>query len=758
MKKNIKTFIKKRLDNKNKPELEALQGKVGTIYKHVKKHIPSAYYVSCNDGIVKFGYNHSTCKCFFGECHDRENLYCYVHNNIIFGRCYSAKCKDKKLELGRIVETEDFNNCEKYHFNTQYLLKDKRFETTLNNALNHRKFIGIKSSYGTGKTYAINHILQQLNKKAKRVLFLCHRQLFSLDIKRRFPEFVSYLDIKDNTELINTDKLIISPESLHRLYSSESKIKGYDLIILDESESVLNQFLSPTVQNDKVINFTSFYDEYIRRADKVIMLDADLGARSKLLSTDTVYLINDYESENKKQINILPYAMHDKMIDSMICDINDNKKIALATLEASYGEYVLQAVQEQLPDKNIIFHRAAGNDSDKELLKDVNVNWKKCDLLIYSPQVSAGIDFSEVHFHKMYGYISSTESPRGFLQMLNRVRHLEDSIVNVLKGKTLSNNQNALLVSIEEVENHVSTIKTISIGEAEQVQSYIIYKRLELLSLQEEFNKNSACWLTSLINICDAKHIKIQFEEVQDVSDNKTQSGSTYTKTSTKIDKLMGVEDITGAEASRINDKKIKTADDKIKINKYFMKVSEIGDSTATDDLIIDYVKHQAKIQRLIYYLDKDLQPHQEYDRVKFDETLARNAVIDSCIDGLKDSMTPDEWVEYMERVHLPHNFKLLFNLQTKNDKYHNIKSVLESIGIVVKKNQKNKKENGRVIKITTDYIVAYDDSVMSAVNAIMKNKKIKTNSKINISSHTKHDKVVKCMFKSSHTDYQNTM
>ena len=119
------------------------------------------------------------------------------------------------MELGRTIEYEKFEKCEKYVFNTQYLLKDKRFKLTLNEALNHRKFIGIKSSYGTGKTYAINHILQQLNKtgKATRVLFFCHRQLFSIDIKRRYPEFVSYLDMQDNNELMNTDKLIISPES-----------------------------------------------------------------------------------------------------------------------------------------------------------------------------------------------------------------------------------------------------------------------------------------------------------------------------------------------------------------------------------------------------------------------------------------------------------------------------------------------------------------------------------------------------------------
>lgn len=37
-----------------------------------------------------------------------------------------------------------------------------------------------------------------------------------------------------------------------------------------------------------------------------------------------------------------------------------------------------------------------------EMLKDVNTHWKKCDLLIYTSTITAGVSFTEKHFDKAY--------------------------------------------------------------------------------------------------------------------------------------------------------------------------------------------------------------------------------------------------------------------------------------------------------------------------------------------------------------------
>ena len=44
--------------------------------------------------------------------------------------------------------------------------------------------------------------------------------------------------------MCKADKLIISPESVHKLWAKKNKRLEFDLIIIDESESVLGQFMS----------------------------------------------------------------------------------------------------------------------------------------------------------------------------------------------------------------------------------------------------------------------------------------------------------------------------------------------------------------------------------------------------------------------------------------------------------------------------------------------------------------------------------
>jgi hypothetical protein len=89
-----------------------------------------------------------------------------------------------------------------------------------------------------GKTKQLKNYL--VNNPTNRVLFISFRKTFSNEIKTKFPEFQSYIDQTN----LNIDKLIIQVDSLHKL-----DLIPYDLLILDECESIFNQLKSIQIKN-----------------------------------------------------------------------------------------------------------------------------------------------------------------------------------------------------------------------------------------------------------------------------------------------------------------------------------------------------------------------------------------------------------------------------------------------------------------------------------------------------------------------------
>ena len=170
---------------------------------------------------------------------------------------YYAKL-DNPILYSEIVKEDNIKHLdinEKYNkieINKQYLLdkdstlnnKDDIVETNITKFINDTdiKTLSILSPYGTGKSQLLHKIFDK--KSYKRILWISYRITLTDDISGNFKEFSSYLDHK-----YRDDKLIIQLESLLNLDTDlfeEDIVPSYDLIIMDEVESILNQFNSPT--------------------------------------------------------------------------------------------------------------------------------------------------------------------------------------------------------------------------------------------------------------------------------------------------------------------------------------------------------------------------------------------------------------------------------------------------------------------------------------------------------------------------------
>ena len=230
----------------------------------------------------------------------------------------------------------------------------------------------------------------------------------------------------------DADRLIIQIESLTKLSNNDfideytERIQQYDLIIIDEIESVLNQFNSPTLKNQSKQVY-EYFTELLFRKKKCIFLDGDLSDRGysfiNSISSEQINVINNIKME-QKTYNIV--FNRNEYIHNIITDLINNKNIAIISQSRSECDNFYNLLTDKFNNNNKVIKIYTSFTDDIEKQKDVNIEWK-CNCLIYSPTIEAGVSFDHNnHFDKIYGILcNNTTSQRSYMQMLNRIRKVK---------------------------------------------------------------------------------------------------------------------------------------------------------------------------------------------------------------------------------------------------------------------------------------------------------------------------------------------
>ena len=122
-----------------------------------------------------------------------------------------------------------------------------------------KKTLVVRSRYGSGKTTFLQRMVKKYDPK--RVLFVSYRQTLARDLMRNFGKlgFKNYLDSQEDPEVWNAPRLIVQMDSLmHVLYKNDQFISEdafdlrYDMIILDESESLLAHMDEKTMEKKEI--------------------------------------------------------------------------------------------------------------------------------------------------------------------------------------------------------------------------------------------------------------------------------------------------------------------------------------------------------------------------------------------------------------------------------------------------------------------------------------------------------------------------
>jgi hypothetical protein len=228
---------------------------------------------------------------------------------------YYEVIREYRIECNQEYLIPNARNIERrYLLDKDKLLDDNDNEvcSSLNDFFNDRniKSLSIKSPYDTGKTQLLKQVMTKFNPK--RVLWLSYRKTLTYDIYTNFNRFgfKSYLD-----HHYNADRIIIQLESLLHIegdcfFLEDDVIEDtqrYDLIIIDEIESILNQFSSDATFKGRNHMTFEYMMDIIKVSNKVIALDGDMACRSYSF-LDKLGLsinINNVMNFNTKTIRII---------------------------------------------------------------------------------------------------------------------------------------------------------------------------------------------------------------------------------------------------------------------------------------------------------------------------------------------------------------------------------------------------------------------------------------------------------------------
>lgn len=304
-----------------------------------------------------------------------------------------------------------------------------------------KKALAIKAKLGKGKTTAF---IQHIDKhRYDSILVITPRISFADSIFERLGresdyEFNHYRQRKGAE--ITANYVVCQNESLHRVSRS------FELIVIDECESVLYQSTSNTTHRENMGANFSKLKGLLMGSRRILCMDAFLTNRTLDFLTGMKIPVEVQSYTREQQLRTyVDVGEKENLISHLIADLRAGKKIYFfCSSKKKITDVFRPTIQKAIPEIKI-----AEYHSDRKL-KRVNVNeeWLKFDIVMTTATNTVGINFDldggARHFHKIYVYASAASHNlvRDIFQSTYRVRHLiDDQLVFYLDVRTMGFSQ-----------------------------------------------------------------------------------------------------------------------------------------------------------------------------------------------------------------------------------------------------------------------------------------------------------------------------
>lgn len=374
--------------------------------------------------------------CPFGD--ERCELYCSVHitrGRDVMLRCLS--CQRARL-LGPLDCMQHMQLFSKQYV-AQAFVDDDRLPRTL----------CINAPMGTGKTAFLRDTLRN-HPRWSCMGITCRRTLASFlveQLRLRSYEMVkragqdAYVQFFQNASERHPARLAIQLESLRSLRQHFKRagvpLPRLDLLVLDEYQSLMQQFMSETMAHRHRESF-EMLQWFVTTAERVVVLDADLmcsGAPWEQLqlwrSAEPLKLyLNLRLPSPRKRFHLMEYQA---AMDQLQRDVRDNEH-QLALVATSKLE--LKAVQRLLGETTLLHSSGSyTSESQPEEMEEVtrcNEHWPNLQMVCFSPTITVGVSY-EGAARRVYLLLGDSScTPETALQMVGRFRASTEVYVVVL--------------------------------------------------------------------------------------------------------------------------------------------------------------------------------------------------------------------------------------------------------------------------------------------------------------------------------------
>lgn len=692
---------------KNKPSTTNYNNKLLDL---VKKYHPTAHIATSNGNYQGFNYTNRKEPCpISNKIHTGSNgFYCYETNLGIYMRCHSTACKKyEAIHIGYVDEIDQVMH-DAIQINTQFLSKCDTMLDIVSKWNDMFKLLAVKSPMATGKTTLIKHILDTY--KYKKILWITHRQTLTHSLYGDFKKygFVSYISNKGN--LYNNDRLFVSLDSIERVCIDEYydpdgdgilhniiSIKHYDLVIIDECESVFAHISSPYLNkyNSDAFDIFTILTKMLHYANKIIFLDADIGIRTNIMMgtiNNNILVHNNYKPNPRHfEFTNCKNTYYNKIIK----DIYAKLKLCIISMSSAALEKI-SAILEGI-NVNFVLHTSKTDDTLKEKLQDVNNFWIQYDVVLFSPTIQSGVDFNIQYFDKVYGILTdgpNTCCQRSWIQMIGRIRHIKCNRISCLyenikllysstePNKLILNNQQKPLVNLygdiytfddmlnyvrqyqtlngrkilqqyDLIEDNVNGVTRIRINTSTKLSTYDM---INLHTETENLNKSRDQFMIILNTLIIKAGNTISYDLYGPKQIKKLNE---ITSKQSNINKMLNIndDDYNIKELRKKQKNNEMTADDKIAFSKYcFKKLFHIPNNISTEQMeyYLNNLLSKEHIFKNMEYLF-GVKDHIESSNIKINRDVSRLKVV---VNLLQFLLNKKEFV-----INDIHNVKLSYNI-----------------------------------------------------------------------------------------------
>jgi BolA protein len=389
-----------------------------------------------------------------------------------------------------------------------------------------------------------------------------------------------------------------------------------DVLFIDEIESLLNYVCTSSTLSKKRQEVFTILNEYIKHAKYVFLVDSNVTIPvcnyiKSLRSGHNVNVIF-----NKKKTNDTKYYIcHDECYwtQRVMAVVKKGKKIFIGCDSKKQTEML----ESQLIQKNlkVKVYNCDTDDHSRKMLKHVNQEWNKFDVVIVSPTIVYGVDFNKVHFDYVFGYYTKTITASSVYQQLNRIRKITEKEAYIYVQEYHNNNVHPMPTTIQGLEKYYFRYQSECKKEFEKLS--LDCTQLKKLNLSDHFTKlylHFMCEINRCENDFMSRLIRFLTEfggKVYDINgfgndpnflkNKKELNGQITDITNEKLVKASKLIE----NAREINEKKYKTSDEKRILTAHKI-CKELNLNKLTVDFLnsLGHIRNVEKVTESFKYFD----------------------------------------------------------------------------------------------------------------------------------------------------------